>query len=139
MNALESDRGDTTEHRSTPDGSMPPSWPQQHAWSGPDPRSATKPGSTPAAARPVGADAAQYAKAKTLSTVALVLGIVGMLVNPLGGVSIAALVCGILAKSQIDDLRRRGAAAPSDGSAIAGIVLGGLGLASTAFFKAGLF
>lgn len=111
-------------------GGWPGERPTTHTWTGPG--VGPQQGFGTQQKRPA---ATTFEGARSLSTTALVLGIVGMVFNPLGGFSIAALVCGIIAKSQIDQLRANGEAAPPDGMAIAAIVLGGIGFAATALLK----
>ena len=76
---------------------------------------------------------------RSLAVWALVLGIVGLVVNPLAGVSIAALVVGIIAFNRREALVAAGYAVTGQGMIIAGLVLGAVGLASTAGFKGFLF
>ena len=76
---------------------------------------------------------------RSLSIAALVLGIVGVFFNPFAAVSIAALICGLLAVTRGNRLRVAGVRITTEGMAIAGIVLGAIALTGTAFFKAFLF
>lgn len=76
---------------------------------------------------------------QTLMTWALVLGIVSVFINPLAGVSIAAIICAAVALGRHSTLVRAGVPMVGNGAAIAGLVLGIIGFLGTAGLKFFLF
>lgn len=109
---------------------------QQRAWQQTTPGQDGQYGQPPAP----GASALPTAQSvSTLAAWALVLGIVSIFINPLAGVSVAALVCGAIAFTRREQLVRAGVAVTGQGMIIAGLVCGAIGLACTAVFKVFLF
>jgi Domain of unknown function (DUF4190) len=80
----------------------------------------------PASGQPGGYGSQSTPRTNGLAIAALVLGIAGLVFNPCGVASILALVFGYMAKGQID---RAPETQGGGGMAIAGIILGWIGVA----------